>query len=64
LNWDAAGAIAEVIGAGAVGAHAVAYFFISVTKFEVTKGKPAEYASSEGVIRKFCSNCGTTLSWP
>ncbi len=47
----------------AVGAHAVAYFFIPITKFEITKGKPAEYASSKGVIRKFCSNCGTTLSW-
>lgn len=47
----------------AVGAHAVAYFFISLDKFEFTQGAPAEYASSPGVIRKFCGTCGTTLSW-
>lgn len=47
----------------AAGAHAVAYFFVSVDKFGFTDGTPAEYASSPGVVRKFCSRCGTTLSW-
>jgi hypothetical protein len=47
----------------ATGAHCVAYFFVSLSKFEFTKGRPAEYVSSKGVVRKFCSTCGTTLSW-
>ena len=47
----------------AAGAQSVAWFFISSAKFEYTRGKPAEFASSPGVVRKFCGACGTTLSW-
>jgi hypothetical protein len=31
--------------------------------FEWTQGQPAEYASSSGVIRRFCSHCGSSLTF-
>ncbi|NKB97048.1 MAG: GFA family protein [Pseudomonadales bacterium] len=45
------------------GAQSVAWLFISSDSFEFTQGEPTEFASSPGVIRKFCGTCGTTLSW-
>jgi hypothetical protein len=39
-----------------------AAFKVSDT-FRWTKGVPAAYASSPGVTRKFCSHCGTPLSY-
>lgn len=45
------------------GAQSVAWLFISEDNFSYAKGSPAEFASSPGVIRKFCGTCGTTLSW-
>ena len=47
----------------AVGAQSVAWLFLAAEKFEYTQGEPAEFASSPGVVRKFCARCGTTLSW-
>jgi hypothetical protein len=32
-------------------------------KFAFVKGRPAEYSSSEGVIRTFCQRCGTSLTY-
>jgi hypothetical protein len=31
--------------------------------FQFTAGTPAEYRSSEAVVRTFCSSCGTPLSY-
>ncbi len=28
-----------------------------------TQGQPGQYRSSEGVIRRFCSNCGSSLTF-
>ncbi len=47
----------------AIGAQSVAYFFIDKSCFRITKGAPTEFASSPGVIRTFCGNCGSSLSW-
>ena len=47
----------------AVGAQSVAWIVLSLANFTITAGEPACYASSVGVVRKFCSQCGTTLSW-
>lgn len=46
----------------AAGAQSVAWIFLSLENFDITAGTPAEYVSSPGVLRKFCSKCGTTLS--
>jgi len=47
----------------AAGAQSVAWMFLSLENYEITHGVPAEHVSSPGVVRKFCSKCGTTLSW-
>jgi hypothetical protein len=47
----------------AVGAQSVAYMFLALSDYEVIQGAPVEFASSLGVLRKFCGRCGTTLSW-
>lgn len=47
----------------AAGAQSVAWMFLSLENYEITQGVPAEQVSSPGVVRKFCSSCGTTLSW-
>ena len=47
----------------ATGAQSVAWLFLPIQRYEIVRGTPAEHASSEGVIRKFCTNCGTTLTW-
>lgn len=46
-----------------VGAQSVAWVFLELTKFQITRGDPAIYNSSPGVTRSFCRHCGTTLSW-
>ncbi len=46
-----------------VGAQSVAWIYIELKNFRITKGAPATYRSSPGVERAFCNRCGTTLSW-
>lgn len=46
-----------------VGAQSVAWIFLPIENYRVTKGTPREYHSSPGVIRTFCARCGTSLSW-
>ena len=46
-----------------VGAQSVAYIFLKKSDYRVVSGQPKEFASSTGVIRTFCGDCGTTLSW-
>jgi len=49
---------------------AVAIFVgLDTTQFRYTRGKPAGYASSPGVMRSFCARCGSPMSfeaakWP
>lgn len=46
----------------ASGAQSLAWFFVSRERFRYTRGLPAMYPSPEGVERRFCGTCGTTLS--
>ncbi|GGB82804.1 GFA family protein [Pseudoduganella buxea] len=53
----------------AAGAPAVAWFSVPKTGLRYTAGTPACYASSPGVLRRFCAACGTQLTfedarWP
>ncbi|MBV7256332.1 GFA family protein [Pacificimonas sp. WHA3] len=45
------------------GAQNVAYFMVTQDAFRLIKGRSRRYASSEGVSRRFCENCGTTLTF-
>eukprot|EP01037_Dinobryon_pediforme_P005794 gene5794-5857_t len=47
----------------AVGASNVAWFTVRTTWFRLTQGRAAAYRSSEKVMRQFCSDCGTSLSY-
>lgn len=47
----------------AIGSQSVAYIFLNSSDFNIISGVPTEFNSSEGVVRKFCGKCGTTLSW-
>jgi hypothetical protein len=44
-----------------VGAPFVSWVSFRVEEFEYTAGAPAEYESSPGALRAFCSVCGTSL---
>ncbi|HYD86380.1 MAG TPA: GFA family protein [Vitreimonas sp.] len=44
------------------GGVVVAWVTVAFDAFEVTKGTPRAYASSEGVTRQFCGECGTQLT--
>ena len=46
-----------------VGAQSVAWVFLELKNFTITKGTPTIYNSSPGVARSFCGRCGTTLAW-
>ena len=51
------------------GAPALAWFSARRADFRFTKGEPQRFASSEHVLRGFCPQCGTTLTfeddrWP
>jgi hypothetical protein len=47
----------------AAGAPAVAWAMFPLDRFEITKGKPSQFASSKGVERGFCGGCGTPLMY-
>ena len=47
----------------AAGAPSVAWATIPAAGFAFTAGRPAEYASSPGVIRTHCAACGTSLTF-
>jgi len=41
----------------------VAWVTFPVSRFELLRGRPAEFHSSEPVRRTFCSSCGTPLTY-
>ena len=47
----------------AIGSASVAWLTFNAADFTFTKGSPASYASSQGVVRTFCSKCGTSLTY-
>jgi hypothetical protein len=47
----------------ASGAPFVTWAGFDSDRFTFIKGQPASYASSANVIRTFCSNCGTALTY-
>jgi len=47
----------------AVGAQSVAWLTFPRASFSFTQGRPAEYRSSPPVIRTFCPQCGTSLTY-
>lgn len=47
----------------AVGAPMVPWGTLATSKFQVTRGEVTEYASSPGVIRGHCADCGTSLTY-
>ena len=53
----------------ATGAPAVAWFSVRKSEFRFVSGRPATFASSPGITRRFCGDCGTQLTfederWP
>jgi hypothetical protein len=47
----------------ATGGVAVAYAGFPAENFHYARGRPALYASSDGVTRSFCAHCGTSLTY-
>jgi hypothetical protein len=47
----------------ASGAPSVAWVVFASADFAFVKGKPARFGSSPGVIRTFCGQCGTPLTY-
>jgi hypothetical protein len=47
----------------AAGAQSVAWATVAAGGFAFTAGRPAEFASSPGVVRTHCPACGTSLTW-
>jgi hypothetical protein len=47
----------------AAGAPMVAWFSVPRAEYRIVHGEPARFASSERVIRSFCSRCGTSLTF-
>jgi hypothetical protein len=48
---------------GITGAPVVAWISVDGGAFEITKGKPKTYASSDNVLRQFCGRCGTQITY-
>ncbi|MEO0501120.1 MAG: GFA family protein [Pseudomonadota bacterium] len=48
---------------GTSGAQNIAFFMVKNDAFRWVRGTPKYYASSPGVRRGFCADCGTTLSY-
>ena len=47
----------------ATGAPVAAVVMFEASRFCFTSGKPRYFSSSPGVLRGFCQDCGTPLSW-
>jgi len=47
----------------ASGAPSVAWVSVERKDFEILKGSPVAYASSHGVVRRFCGRCGSALTY-
>jgi hypothetical protein len=47
----------------ASGAHAVAWATVARDSFKILSGPVRSYASSPGVLRQFCQQCGTPLTY-
>ena len=47
----------------AAGAESVAWLTVATADFRLERGTLATYASSPGVARGFCRDCGSTLTW-
>lgn len=45
------------------GASAVAWFSVRPEDFAIVLGTPRRFTSSAGIIRAFCPDCGTPLSY-
>ncbi len=45
------------------GAQSVAWITVPAEGFTLLRGEPVAYASSPGVIRRFCGRCGTALTY-
>lgn len=45
------------------GAAFVTWFTIDLKRFAWTRGRPKRFASSPGVTREFCGDCGTELAY-
>jgi hypothetical protein len=45
------------------GAPAVGWFSVAAASLRFTRGSPKEFRSSEQVMRSFCGDCGTMLTW-
>lgn len=45
------------------GAQSVAWITVAADSFHITQGEPTSYKSSEHVVRTFCSECGTSLTY-
>jgi hypothetical protein len=48
---------------GVSGAPFVAWITAPADRFEIVRGHPKEYASSDNVLRQFCGRCGTQLTY-
>jgi hypothetical protein len=47
----------------AAGAPSVAWIVVRREHFAITKGAPAQFRSSPSVVRTFCGQCGTALTY-
>lgn len=47
----------------ASGAQSVAWVTVPIDNYVVSEGEPKQYKSSLEVIRTFCENCGTPLTY-
>jgi hypothetical protein len=47
----------------ASGAHALGWLTFATRDFQFTANLPAQFRSSPAVLRSFCSNCGTPLTY-
>ena len=45
------------------GAALATFVGVSRDRFRITQGEPASYNSSPGVTRRFCTRCGTPLTY-